>query len=114
MTTPIDAVAENKQFKRARTAQSSARQLVNAIGREPRPNPGRPLSEHQRKLNRLRSATRARGEHAFNVVKRLWGFTKVRYQGVAKNTARLFAAFALANLYMVRCHLMPMRQACRC
>jgi transposase, IS5 family len=79
-----------------------------------RPNPGRPLTEHQRKLNRLRSATRARGEHAFNVVKRLWGFHKVRYRGLAKNTARLFAAFALANLYMVRRQLMPIREACRC
>ena len=79
-----------------------------------RPNPGRPLTEHQRKLNRLRSATRARGEHAFNVVNRLWGFSKVRYRGLAKNTARLFAAFALANLYMVRRQLMPIREACRC
>ncbi|HJS92147.1 MAG TPA: IS5 family transposase [Steroidobacteraceae bacterium] len=79
-----------------------------------RPNPGRPLSKHQRKLNRLRSATRARGEHAFNVVKRLWGFSKVRYRGLAKNTTRLFAAFALANLYMVRRQLMPIREACRC
>lgn len=79
-----------------------------------RPNHSRPLTEHQRKLNRLRSATRARGEHAFNVVKRLWGFSKVRYRGLAKNTARLFAAFALANLYMVRRQLMPIREACRC
>jgi IS5 family transposase len=72
-----------------------------------RPNPGRPLTEHQRWLNRLRSATRARGEHAFHVVKRLWGFTKVRYRGLAKNTARLFTMFALANLYLVRRRLMP-------
>ena len=79
-----------------------------------RPHPGRPLTEHQRKLNRLRSRTRARGEHAFNVVKRLWGFSKVRYRGLAKNNARLFAAFALANLYMVRRQLMPIREACRC
>lgn len=71
-----------------------------------RPNPGRPLSEYQRKLNRLRSATRARGEHAFHVVKRLWGFTKVRYRGLAKNTARLFTMFALANLYLVRRRLL--------
>lgn len=71
-----------------------------------RPNPGRPLTEHQRRLNRLRSATRARGEHAFHVVKRLWGFTKVRYRGLAKNTARLFTMFALANLYLVRRRLL--------
>jgi transposase, IS5 family len=79
-----------------------------------RANPGRPLTEHQRWLNRLRSATRARGEHAFHVVKRLWGFTKVRYRGLAKNTARLFTMFALANLYLVRRRLMPPQEACRC
>jgi hypothetical protein len=34
-----------------------------------------PLSARRRQINRLPSATRARGEHAFHVVKRLWGFT---------------------------------------
>lgn len=61
-----------------------------------------PLSEKWRAINRARSRTRARVEHPFLVVKRLWGFTKVRYRGIAKNAARAFAAFALANLYMVR------------
>src|SRR5436305_278519 len=51
-------------------------------------------------INRERSRQRARGEHAFHVVKRLWHFTKVRYRGLAKNTARVFAMFALANLYL--------------
>jgi IS5 family transposase len=77
-----------------------------------RPNPGRPLSRLERRLNRLRSATRARGEHAFHVVKRLWGFTKVRYRGLAKNTARLFAAFALANLYLLRRRLLTPQGTC--
>jgi IS5 family transposase len=72
-----------------------------------RPHPTRPLTEYDRKLNRLRSATRARCEHAFHVVKTLWGFRKVRYRGLAKNTARLFTAFALANLYLVRRRLLP-------
>jgi transposase, IS5 family len=71
-----------------------------------RPNHGHALSRRERALNRLRSATRARGEHAFHVVKRLWGFTKVRYRGLAKNTARLFTAFALANLYLLRRRLL--------
>src|SRR5579863_5978900 len=71
-----------------------------------RPNHGHALSRTERAINRLRSATRARGEHAFHVVKRLWGFTKVRYRGLAKNTARLFTAFALANLYLVRRRLL--------
>ena len=63
---------------------------------------GHKLTEWQRRINRARSRLRARGEHAFQVVKRLWGFTKVRYRGLAKNTARAFAMFALANLYLVR------------
>jgi IS5 family transposase len=66
-----------------------------------------PLTEYQRAINRSRSRRRARGEHAFHVVKRLWGFAKVRYRGLAKNTARAFAMFALANLYLVRRRLLP-------
>ena len=66
-----------------------------------------PLSEYQRTINRARSRCRARGEHAFHVVKRLWGFAMVRYRGLAKNTARTFAMFALANLYLVRRRLLP-------
>ena len=62
----------------------------------------RPLTEYQKFINRCRSSSRARGEHAFHVVKRLRSFAKVRYRGLAKNTARLYTAFALANLCL-RC-----------
>ena len=65
------------------------------------------LSEYQRFINRRRSAARARVEHVFHVVKRLWGFSKVRYRGLAKNTVRLYTAFALANLYLLRRRLLP-------
>jgi transposase, IS5 family len=67
----------------------------------------RPLTTYQRYINRRRSAARARVEHVFHVVKRLWGFSKVRYRGLAKNTARLYTAFALANLYLMRRRLLP-------
>ena len=77
-----------------------------------RPQPGYPLTATQKRLNRLRSATRARGEHAFHVVKHLWGFTKVRYRGLAKNTARLFSCFALANLYLLRRRLLTPQGRC--
>jgi len=89
------------ELHRVAAQQQGVRYRVNR-----RPNPGRPLTARQRYLNRLRSATRARGEHAFHVVKNLWGFTKVRYRGLAKNTARLFTMFALANLYLVRRRLL--------
>lgn len=72
----------------------------------------RPLTEHQRAVNRSRSRHRARGEHPFHVVKRLWGFMKVRYRGLAKNTARAFTMFALANLYLVRHKLRNRREWC--
>jgi IS5 family transposase len=41
------------------------------------------------------------------VVKVLWGFTKVRYRGLMKNTVRALAAFALANLLLARKRLVP-------
>ena len=74
----------------------------------------KPLTEHQRLINRSRSRTRARGEHPFRIVKQLWGFAKVRYRGLVKNTTRVFATFAMANLYMIRECLMPKRETCLC
>ncbi len=70
------------------------------------------ITPAQRSVNRSRSRVRARVEHPFNVVKRLWGFTKVRYRGIAKNMAKAYSMFALANLYLVRRRLMPARARC--
>ena len=72
-----------------------------------RAKPGRTLTEREKAINRSRSRHRARGEHAFHVVKRLWGFSKVRYRGLYKNTVRALTMFALSNLYMARRLLMP-------
>ncbi|MDQ6777204.1 MAG: IS5 family transposase [Actinomycetota bacterium] len=72
-----------------------------------RPTTQHPLTARWKAINRARSRVRARGEHAYHVVKRLWGFRTVRYRGLAKNTVRVFAAFALANLYLVRHRLRP-------
>jgi IS5 family transposase len=64
------------------------------------------IDEIKRAKNRNKSKIRARVEHVFAVVKRLWGFDKVRYRGLAKNANRVFAALALANLYLSRSRLM--------
>lgn len=69
--------------------------------------PRQTLTRRQRRLNRRRSQQRARGEHAFHVVKRLWGFVKVRFRGIAKNLARAQTMFGLANLYLIRRRLLP-------
>lgn len=71
-----------------------------------------PISDHWREINRSRSRVRARGEHGFHVVKRLWNFDKVRYRGLAKNAARAYTAFALANLYLLRRKLLPAGAEC--
>jgi len=64
------------------------------------------VDELKRAKNRNKSKIRARVEHVFGVVKRLWGFSKVRYRGLAKNATRAFTALALANLFMCRKRLM--------
>ncbi|MEX3606177.1 MAG: transposase, partial [Burkholderia sp.] len=51
------------------------------------------------------SRIRARVEHVFAVIKRLWGFTKVCYRGLAKNSNRTFVTRALANVYLCRARL---------
>lgn len=67
---------------------------------------GGEIDEAQRSKNRSKSRGRARVEHVFAVVKRLWGFGKVRYRGLAKNATRAFVALGLANIYLARQHLM--------
>jgi IS5 family transposase len=47
-----------------------------------------------------------------STIKQLWGFTKVRYRGLAKNLARAQTMFALANLYQVRRELLPAAARC--
>lgn len=53
---------------------------------------------------RAKASLRAKVEHAFRIVKCQFGFRKVRYKGLFKNTAQLFTLFTLANLWMVRRH----------
>lgn len=91
-----------KEDHRVQWQHAGGRYLVNRRGTK-----SRPLTPHQKRINQSRSRTRARGEHPFLVVKRLWGFMKVRYRGLAKNGARAFTLFGLANLYLVRRRLLP-------
>jgi IS5 family transposase len=53
-----------------------------------------------------KSKVRARVEHVFAAVKRLWGFAKVRYRGIAKNATRSFVTLGLTNLLRARQRLM--------
>lgn len=60
------------------------------------------LSARQKKRNRQRSSIRARVEHLFRVIKRQFGYTKVRYKGLAKNQTQVFALMGLVNIYLLR------------
>jgi transposase, IS5 family len=51
---------------------------------------------------KLKARARALVEHPFHIIKNIFRHRKVRYRGLAKNTAQLRVLFALANLYMVR------------
>lgn len=62
----------------------------------------RPLTDEQRARNRTKSKVRAKVEHAFRIMKRQFGFTTVRYKGLAKNAHYLFISCALTNLVMAK------------
>ncbi len=72
-----------------------------------------------RKKQRLRrrehgkATVRAKVEHPFRVIKRQFGLLKVRFRGLAKNTAHVVTLFALSNLWMARRQLMVMSAAVR-
>ena len=69
---------------------------------------GDELSEEQKAFNRMLSATRAIVEHPLRVVKRQFGFVKVRYRGLEKNTGQIVRLFALTNLWLARKRLLPL------
>ena len=58
---------------------------------------------------KLKAGVRAKVEHPFRVIKRQFGYLKVRYRGLKKNTQQLVVLFALSNLWMVRGKLMPLQ-----
>lgn len=66
------------------------------------------LGRMKERMEKTKASLRARVEHPFRVIKRPFGYVKVRYRGLAKNTAQLMTLFALGNLWMVRKELMKM------
>jgi IS5 family transposase len=78
-----------------KAAAPEARDFTNRRVRQPW---GEDVAERLR--NRTKSRTRARVEHPFLMLERLWGFAKVCYRGLAKNANGTFTAMAMVNLYM--------------
>ena len=67
---------------------------------------GTRVDEQIKATNRNKSRIRAKVEHTIGVIKRIFGFQKVRYRGLAKNLHRLEVTAALANIYTVRRRLL--------
>ena len=95
-----DAAYVNKRFKCA------ARKAGVYWGVALKAQPKRRLGGGQKRRNRKMASIRSRVEHIFRVMKRQFGYTKVRYRGLAKNAAQVFTLIALTNLYMKRRQLM--------
>src|ERR1700730_17927400 len=68
------------------------------------------VDELQKKKNRSKSRVRAKVEHPFRILKRIFGFDTVRYRGIEQNHHRLCANFALVNLYLHRKRLAVLGQ----
>ena len=69
------------------------------------------VNEAEKARNRTKSKVRAKVEHCFGVIKRMFGFTKVRYRGLDKNANRLFVTCALSNLFIARHRLLRLQGA---
>ncbi|MCF8803307.1 IS5 family transposase [Xanthomonas campestris pv. campestris] len=79
---------------------AAKRSVLQAIGNK------RERAREQR-WEHFKASVRAKVEHPFRVIKRQFGYTKVRYRGLAKNTAQVLTLFALSNLWIKRKQLMP-------
>ena len=70
-----------------------------------------PWDQLTKQAEKLKASIRAKVEHPFRVIKRHFGYIKVRYRGLKKNTAQLIMLFALSNIWMARRVLMQKAQA---
>jgi len=88
--------AEKRAPKRGRTWHIAAKRgSVRAM-------PEGELKEVTKYVEYLKAAVRSKVEHPFRVIKRQFGYQKVRFRGLLKNTAQVLTLFALSNLWMAR------------
>ncbi len=70
--------------------------------------PDTAIGRLQERLEQIKASIRAKVEHPFHIVKNIFGMKKVRYKGLAKNTAQLFTLFGLANLLIAKRRLLAL------
>ena len=89
------------QKEAIKKAAPNAKDMTNKRGAR-----DNPLTSADHLKNRTKSKVRAKGEHPFLIIKKIFGFSHVRYRGIAKNKTRFEVVCALANLYIKRRFLM--------
>ncbi|OLK79709.1 transposase, partial [Xanthomonas oryzae] len=67
----------------------------------------------EQRWEHVKASVRAKVEHPFRVIKRRFGYTKVRYRGLAENTAHVLSLFALSTLWMKRKQLLHAMESVR-
>ena len=76
--------------------------IAMMLGKRKAMDKSTPMGAILDKLEQTKVRIHAKVEHPFRVIKRQFGYTKVRYRGLAKTTAQLYTLFMLSNLWMVR------------
>ena len=95
--------ALERDRQRARSGSGPVRwHVAMKPGKRKQLDADRPLEAILESLERVKASIRARVEHPFRVLKQQFGYCKVRYRGLVKNTAQLTTLFALGNLWMAR------------
>ncbi len=97
--------AYSGQGDQIRKHAPNATDFTNQKGRR-----NHPLTDEEKAKNTTKSKVRGKVEHPFLVLKRVFGFSKVRYRGLDKNATRLFVACGLVNLNMARRRWLSVRQ----
>ncbi len=88
--------------KRAENQDKAVRWHVAMRPGKRRALPATPWGELMERIEQTKARIRAKAEHAFHVVKNLFGHKKTRYRGLEKNRKQLFTLFGLANLVLAR------------
>jgi IS5 family transposase len=100
---------KREEFKERTKDQAVRCNIAMRPGKRRALDPERELHRLQERAEKLKASIRAKVEHPFRLIKQQFGYAKLRYRGLAKNTARLTTMFALGNLWMVRRQLLALQ-----
>ncbi|MFQ9094185.1 MAG: transposase [Ruminococcus sp.] len=95
-------ILELRNRMRSKTTNIFVRSIFASIAVRSLPQVSDHAIDWERYIENRKSAVRCKVEHAFKIIKDIFGFRKVRYRGLAKNFNKLNVLFACANLLMVK------------